>query len=215
MTTEFPIAAALLLAIGTVAEEYEREPGRRVRIRRCRVRCRTARLNIRAGEGNPDGANSTRTPIVIATWSAREISDGRRSFAAVTTHGSGCIVRRLVLGLVLSAPLSMTSVAGATGEARTAKIVGLGAATCGQFVGDIAADPRVRRDYLAWAQGFMSGIILRRPPGVDEGLDLNPASFNLIAQLRFLEDHCAGNESLDFSRAVEALYRRLRQEGKT
>lgn len=132
------------------------------------------------------------------------------------THGSGCIVRRLVLGLALSAPLSMTSVVAApTSEARTAKIVGLGAATCGRFMGDIAADPRVRRDYLAWAQGFMSGIILSRPPGVDEGLDLNPASFDLIAQLRFLEDHCARNESLDFSQAVEALYRRLRREGKT
>lgn len=99
--------------------------------------------------------------------------------------------------------------------ARTAQIVGLGAATCRQFTADAAADPQVRRDYLAWAQGFMSGIILSRPPGVDAGLDLNPPTFGLMSQLRFLEDHCARNETADFSSAVEALYKRLRQEGKT
>jgi hypothetical protein len=99
--------------------------------------------------------------------------------------------------------------------APTAKIVGLGASTCRQFNGDIAANPPVRRDYLAWAQGFMSGTILSRPPGVDEGLDLNPVTFDLIAQLNFLEDHCARNDAVDFSDAVEALYKRLRLEGKT
>jgi hypothetical protein len=80
---------------------------------------------------------------------------------------------------------------------------------------DVKSNPLVRRDYLAWAQGFMSGILLSRPAGVDEGLDLNPTTFNLVNQLHFLEDHCAKNTSLDFSDAVEALYKRLRQEGKT
>ena len=73
----------------------------------------------------------------------------------------------------------------------------------------------MRRDYLAWAQGFMSGILLSRPPGTDEGLDLNPPSFNLLSQLGFLEDYCAGNASKDFADGVKALYRRLRLEGKT
>jgi hypothetical protein len=50
--------------------------------------------------------------------------------------------------------------------------------------------------------------------GVDESLDLNPVTFDLIAQL-FLEDHCARNDAVDFSDAVEALYKRLRLEGKT
>ena len=102
-----------------------------------------------------------------------------------------------------------------SGEARTARIVGLGAATCSQFMDDVAANPPMRRDYLAWAQGFMSGIILSRPPGVDQGLDLGPATFGLVAQLRFLEDHCARNGAIDFSAAVEALYKQLRVEGKT
>jgi hypothetical protein len=100
-------------------------------------------------------------------------------------------------------------------NARTARIVGLGATTCRQFMTDAAADPQVRKDYLAWAQGFMSGIILSRPPGVDVGLDLNPPTFGLMAQLQFLEDHCARNETVDFSTAVEALYKRLRLEGRT
>jgi hypothetical protein len=100
-------------------------------------------------------------------------------------------------------------------EPRKARIVGLGAATCQQFKDDVRSNPMVRRHYLAWAQGFMSGILLGRPPGVDEGLDLNPAAFGLISQLDFLERHCAGNTSADFGDAVEALYKRLRREGKT
>lgn len=100
-------------------------------------------------------------------------------------------------------------------EGRTANIVGLGAATCQQFSDDVRSSPSVRLDYLAWAQGFMSGVLLSRPHGIDEGLDLNPATFGLINQLQFLEDYCTENSSHDFSDAVEALYKRLRQEGKT
>jgi hypothetical protein len=112
--------------------------------------------------------------------------------------------------------LGWNTVAAEEQSARTARIVGLGAATCRQFTADAAADPQVRRDYLAWAQDFMSGIIiLSRPPGVDVGLDLNPPTFGLMDQLRFLEDHCARNDAVDFSTAVEALYKRLRLEGRT
>jgi hypothetical protein len=100
-------------------------------------------------------------------------------------------------------------------ETLRVRIVGLGATTCQRFDEDVRSNPLVRRDYLAWAQGFMSGILLSRPPGVDEDLDLNPATFDLVNQLHFLEDHCGRNGSLDFSDAVEALYKRLRQEGKT
>ena len=126
------------------------------------------------------------------------------------------IIRRSFLCLVLLAlSLKTSAAADPSQEARTARIVGLGAATCRQFNADVAANPPMRRDYLAWAQGFMSGIILSRPPDVDQGLDLNPPTFGLVAQLRFLEDQCARNQSIDFSAAVEALYKRLRLEGKT
>lgn len=111
--------------------------------------------------------------------------------------------------------LGWRAVAAQERDTQTARIVGLGAATCRQFTTDAAADPQVRKDYLAWAQGFMSGIILSRPPGVDVGLDLNPPTFGLIDQLRFLEELCARNEAVDFSTAVEALYKRLRLEGRT
>ena len=111
--------------------------------------------------------------------------------------------------------LGWSSVAAEEQKARTARIVGLGAATCQQFTAHAVADPRVRRDYLAWAQGFMSGIILSRSPGVDVALDLNPPTFGLIDQLRFLEAHCAWNDAVNFSTAVETLYKRLRLEGET
>jgi hypothetical protein len=116
---------------------------------------------------------------------------------------------------LLAFPSTPSAATDPNGERRTARIVGLGAATCSQFMADVAANPPIRRDYLAWAQGFMSGIILSRSPGVDQGLDLDPSTFGLGSQLRFLEDHCAQNGTIDFSAAVEALYKRLRVEGKT
>jgi hypothetical protein len=128
---------------------------------------------------------------------------------------TGRNLRRLAAIGGLCALSSAAGVAGAGNEGRTAQIVGLGAASCRQVTADATANPQVRKDYLAWAQGFMSGIILSRPPGVDVGLDLNPPTFGLMAQLRFLEDHCARNETIDFSTAVEALYKRLRLEGRT
>jgi hypothetical protein len=61
----------------------------------------------------------------------------------------------------------------------------------------------------------MSGILLGRPAGTDDGLDLDPSTFGLRTQLKFLENFCAHNTSVDFSDAVEALYKQLRQENKT
>ena len=100
-------------------------------------------------------------------------------------------------------------------ESPTRKIVGPGATPCQRFNADIAANPASRRDYLAWAQGYMSGILLGRPAGIDDGLDLDPPTFGLLNQLKFLEDYCARNASMNFGDAVEALYKRLRVEGKT
>ena len=95
-------------------------------------------------------------------------------------------------------------------ESATRKIVGLGAATCQRFNVDIAANPSSRGDYLAWAQGYMSGILLGRPAGIDDRLDLNPPTFGLLDQLKFLESYCARNASMDYGNAVEALYKHLR-----
>jgi len=100
-------------------------------------------------------------------------------------------------------------------EAPTAKIVGLGATTCAQFTNDVMKNPAVQRDYLAWAQGFMSGVLIGRPAGTDEGLDLNPPTFSLLKQLEFLRAHCLQHPTEDFSDAVATLYKRLRKEAAT
>ncbi|MBR2120128.1 MAG: hypothetical protein IJ935_16070 [Afipia sp.] len=133
----------------------------------------------------------------------------------VLTSVSGAARLLLIRALFLVAVFAVSAPGSLRAQAQTAKIVGLGATTCQRFSDDVKANPAVRRDYLAWAQGFMSGILSSRPPGIDEGLDLAPVSFDLIKQLHFLEDYCARNVSLDFSDAVAALYKRLRQEGKT
>lgn len=142
--------------------------------------------------------------------------DRQKSSRERTPRSAKRSFRMGALCSVLSAAVSMTGAAAQSDlRGRTESIVGLGAATCRQFNDEIAANPQVRKDYLAWAQGFMSAIILSRPPGVDEGLDLIPPTFGLMAQLGFLEAHCARNQAADFSEAVEALYKRLRLEGKT
>jgi hypothetical protein len=145
----------------------------------------------------------------------RRASDRHPGHAICPMGAVDLKVCRLFRTLILSSIVLMTGVSELRAETPKANIVGLGAATCQQFNDDVRSNPPVRRDYLAWAQGFMSGILSSRPPGVDEGLDLNPPTFGLISQLRFLEDNCAKNALLNFSDAVEALYKRLRKEGKT
>ena len=71
-------------------------------------------------------------------------------------------------------------------QAQTAKIVGIGASSCAHFNEEIARSPSTQRDYFAWAQGFMSGVLLRAPLGQDEKLDLVPPSFPLSRQAAFL-----------------------------
>lgn len=151
--------------------------------------------------------------LIEQAVSYRCTGDAGRLFVRLAGHSVG----RLFCALTLSsiALLAADASRELRAEAPKAKIVGLGATTCQRFTDDVTSNPLLQRDYLAWAQGYMSGILLSRPPGVDEGLDLNPATFGLINQLDFLKNHCAKNTSSDFSDAVEALYKRLRREGKT
>ena len=96
------------------------------------------------------------------------------------------------------------------GQAESVKIVGMGASTCAQFLQDIEANPRAERDYFAWAQGYMSGLLIRAPTGKDEGLDLTPPAFPLLRQAAFLRTFCTTTRDADFSDAVNMLYRTLR-----
>ena len=105
------------------------------------------------------------------------------------------------------------SAAGA--EPAIAKIVGLGATPCLQFEREASERPAVQGAYFVWVQGFMSGILISRPPEVDVGLDLNPRSFGLPRQIEFLREHCRQYPTQDVSDATVELYRRLRKEGGT
>jgi hypothetical protein len=149
--------------------------------------------------------------LIKQTKSCEHVGDAAPSFARLAGRNVG----RLLGLLALSSINLLAAARELRAEGPRAKIVGLGAATCQQFNDDIRSNPFVRRDYQAWAQGYMSGILVSRPSGTDEGLDLNPATFGLINQLHFLEDNCTKNPSQDFSDAIEAPYKRLRQKGKT
>lgn len=129
---------------------------------------------------------------------------------------SGRRIRRLAIrraaGMLF---LAITgSLSGALAASSKSKVVGLGAVTCQRFKDDVKSNAILRRDYMAWAQGFMSGLLVSHPGGVDEQLNLNPVTYDLVNQLHFLEDHCSQNGSLRFSDAVAALYERLRKESK-
>lgn len=145
----------------------------------------------------------------------RNIGCGTQPRACSNAAGPRAVRQLCVVALSWATVLYASAGSAVGVEGPKATIVGLGATTCQRFEADLKNNPAVRRDYLAWAQGFMSGIISSRPPSVDEGLDLAPISFDLIKQLQFLEDYCAQNVSLDFSDAVAALYKRLREESKT
>jgi hypothetical protein len=99
--------------------------------------------------------------------------------------------------------------------AQTANIVGLGATMCKDVNREIHRNFHIQRDYFAWAQGFMSGILLRALPGTDERLELNPPQFSLQKQAEFLRSFCEKNPDKDYSDGVIELYRVLRGELKS
>lgn len=106
--------------------------------------------------------------------------------------------------------VGLVALLGTVAQAETVNIVGVGAATCTQFNEEIARRPSAERDYLAWAQGFMSGALLRAPKGVDEDLNLLRPSFPLEKQAAFLRTYCVANPHLSYSDAVHALYKHLK-----
>jgi hypothetical protein len=100
-------------------------------------------------------------------------------------------------------------------QAPPVKIVGIGATTCGEFAREATTNPSTQRQYLAWMQGYMSGIMIGRPPGSDEGIDLTPKSFPLQRQLTFIREYCTASPTHPFADAVETLYKRLRAANAT
>jgi hypothetical protein len=95
-------------------------------------------------------------------------------------------------------------------HAQSVRIVGVGATSCRDFLSDITTEPQRERDYLAWMQGYMSGLLVRSPPGKDEDLNLQPPSVPLMRQADFLQAYCRMNADSQYSVAVQTLYRSLR-----
>ena len=100
---------------------------------------------------------------------------------------------------------------GSAAQAQGVKVVGIGSSSCMRFKQDIAENPAVERDYFAWAQGFMSGALIRAPKGIDDDLDLSPPSFPLLKQVDFLRAFCADHPDRDYLDAARALYRSMRK----
>lgn len=98
---------------------------------------------------------------------------------------------------------------------QSVKIVGLGASSCSKYLRDIGEDAEINKQYLAWAQGFMNGALVRAPTGVDDGLDLLPVTFPIIKQVEFLKTWCSQNTQSDFSDASFNLFKDIRRnQGK-
>jgi hypothetical protein len=93
--------------------------------------------------------------------------------------------------------------------AQTVKLTGLGAGTCKEFNQDVARNWQIQRDYFAWAQGYMSCLLMRAPAGIEDATDLNPPTYPLIKQVEFLRDFCAHNVVGYYADGVESLYRSL------
>lgn len=98
---------------------------------------------------------------------------------------------------------------GAGTSSQTIAIVGTGTASCAQFIEAVSVRPVEEREYFSWAQGYMSGILLSAPAGVDEGLSLTPAALPIRAQLSFVKAFCEQFPSASYSDSVETLYRAL------
>lgn len=114
------------------------------------------------------------------------------------------MVRRFLCFIVIGIFMSSTS------QSQSVKIVGLGASSCGKYISDIDKEYEINKQYLAWAQGFMNGALVRAPAGVDDGLDLLPESFPVRNQLEFLREWCANNLQSDFSDASFNLFKDIR-----
>ena len=128
-----------------------------------------------------------------------------------TSNGRPQVLGVLSLGLVVCATCIMTY-SFARSQPTKVKIAGLGATTCAEFAAHVAKDPTAQRDYFAWAQGFMSGILVAMPTGVDESLDLKAPTYPLMRQIEYLLNYCRQRPSEDYSDAVVDLYGVLRKE---
>ena len=124
--------------------------------------------------------------------------------------GRAAKARKIGLKAAALAAGCLIGTADASAEAKV-NIAGIGAASCHAFMNETQSDAQAERTYFAWAQGYMSGIMMRAPPGVDEGINLLHPSFPLQQQADFVRAFCSGNPQADYSDGVLELYRELRR----
>ena len=86
---------------------------------------------------------------------------------------------------------------------------GLGASSCLKFALDYTQIPPSEEQYFIWAQGYMSAIVMMAPSGMDDDLNLLPASYPKERQMAWIRGICAQDPQRSYSHAVRALYRHL------
>ncbi len=104
------------------------------------------------------------------------------------------------------AAVSFTSVCAHAAE--PIEIVGLGATSCSQYLQEIGGNGAVEREYLSWALGYMSGLLVRAPVG--EIVQLRHPDMPLARQAEFMRAYCKNNSTASVSEAVQDLYKFLR-----
>jgi hypothetical protein len=130
----------------------------------------------------------------------------RRTESKSSTQPRACARRTATVFLFIFSSCWATGISTAQGV----KIVGLGSADCATFLREIAETKAEERTYFAWAQGYMNGLLIRAPAGVDESLDLSPPAFPIRKQADFIQAFCRANPAADYIDAVNTLYRTLR-----
>jgi hypothetical protein len=86
---------------------------------------------------------------------------------------------------------------------------GLGASSCLKFALDYTRSPPSEEQYFVWAQGYMSAIMMMAPGGIDDDLNLLPASYPKERQMAWIRGVCAQDPQRSFGHAARVLYRHL------
>ncbi|NNC65450.1 MAG: hypothetical protein HKN84_11740 [Gammaproteobacteria bacterium] len=100
----------------------------------------------------------------------------------------------LALVLGLCGPLAV--------QAQVTAVTGAGSRSCQQMQADIADLPNVRRAYVSWMQGYLSG---RNAAREVDGLALVDLS-DYEAQWDWIVDWCGANPESQFADAAGALF---------
>lgn len=90
-----------------------------------------------------------------------------------------------------------------------ASAVGPGASSCLKFALDYTRNSPSEEQYYIWAQGYMSAIAIMAPRGIDDDLDLLPASYPKESQMAWIRSVCTQDPQRSYGHAVRVLYRHL------